>query len=76
MARSGNNPDIKGASDLYNLMLEVKNGMPNGGKRGSVWITKKQAKLLGIEWSFVENSAKLLGLKIGQQGTLGYAISM
>lgn len=72
---TGHNHYIKGASDLYALMLEVKNGMPNGGIRGFVHITKKQAKECGIEWSFVENSVQILGLQIERHARLGYSIS-
>lgn len=75
MAATGNNHSIKGASDLYNEMLEVKNGMPNGCIRGFTSITKKQAKEIGIKWSFVENSAAILGLKIEKHGKYGYSIS-
>lgn len=71
-----NNNEVKGASDLYNLMLEVKNGMPNGGKRGMIAFTKTQAEALKIEWSFVENSAKILGLKCERHGKYGYSISL
>lgn len=70
------NSEIKGASDLYNLMLEVKNGRPQGGTRGCIIFSKKQAKQLGIEWSFVENSATLLGLKVVRDGRWGYNISL
>lgn len=76
MARTQNNNEVKGASDLYRLMLEVKNGTPSGGKRGMVGFTKKQAATLKIEWSFVENSAKILGLKCERHGKYGYSISL
>lgn len=70
------NHRIKGASDLYNQMLEVKNGIPGGGIRGFTYISKKQCRELGIEWSFVENSAKLLGLTVRRYAKLGYTIQL
>jgi len=69
------NPHIKGASDLYTEMLEVKNGTPEGGTRGFTYISKKQCGELGIAWSFVENSAEMLGLVIERHARLGYMIS-
>ena len=75
MAANGNNNQVLGPSDLYGLMLEVKNGMANGCIRGCTWITKKQAKQVGIEWSFVEQSAQILGLKLERHARYGYMIS-
>ena len=68
------NPSIEGSSDLYQQMLEVKNGTPTGGTRGFTYISKKQCGELGIAWSFVENSAQLLGLAIERHARLGYMI--
>jgi|APGre2960657404_1045060.scaffolds.fasta_scaffold188526_2 hypothetical protein len=75
MASNGNNSKIEGPTDLYELMLEVKNGMANGCIRGCTWITKKQAKQVGIKWSFVEQSAEILGLSLKRHGKIGYMIS-
>lgn len=69
------NHQVNGPSDLYGLMLEIKNGMPGGGTRGCTWITKKQAKLVNIPWSFVEQSVQILGLTMNRDGKLGYLIS-
>ena len=66
---------IKGPSDLYDILLTIKNGLPGGGQVGCTWITKKQCKETGIEWSFVQNSVHILGLKMNRQGPLGYLIS-
>lgn len=68
------NNGIQGPSDLYDQMLEVKNGRPDGGTRGFTHITKKQAKSCGIEWSFVEMSCQILGLKLQRHASLGYSI--
>ena len=68
------NPSIHGASDLYQQMLEVKNGMPAGGTRGFTYISKKQCRELGIEWGFVENSAQILGLVVERHARFGYSI--
>jgi hypothetical protein len=75
MAANGNNPKIGGPSDLYRLMLEVKNGMANGSSRGCTWVTKKQAKQVGIKWSFVEQATEVLGLSLKRHGKIGYMIS-
>ena len=74
MTNTNNNNAIKGASDLYSLMLEIKNGTPSSG-RGCTHITKKQAKELGIKWSFVENSCKLLNLELTRHGNYGFSIA-
>lgn len=74
MASTGNNSSIQGPADLYDLMLEVKNGCANGSKRGCTWITKKQAKEVGIDWSFVEQSVQILGLKMQRHARFGYSI--
>ena len=75
MANGGNNSKIEGPADLYDLMLEVKNGIPGGGTRGCTWFTKKQAKQVGIKWSFVEQSVQVLGLALKRHGNSGYLIS-
>lgn len=55
-------------TDLYAQLLQVKSG-----RRGSLQITKKHAKANGIEWSFVENSCEILGLKLTKDnGRIGY----
>ena len=64
------NHSINGASDLYEQMIEVKNG-----RRGFTHISKKQAKEINIDWSFVEQAAELLGLNITRRATKGYSIS-
>jgi hypothetical protein len=64
-----NNSNIKGASDLYEQLIEVKNG-----SRGCVVFSKKQAKELRMTWSFVEKSAQVLGLVISKAGQYGYNI--
>lgn len=69
------NHQVKGASDLYGLMLEIKNGMANGATRGCTWFTKKQAKQIGVQWSFVEQSVEILGLKMERDGRNGFLIS-
>lgn len=70
------NRSVAGPADLYEQLLEVKNGRPNGGKRGFTYITKKQAKACGIEWSFVEQSCQILELKLERHARLGYSISL
>lgn len=67
---------VNGPADLYDQMLEVKNGRPDGGKRGFTHITKKQAKAWGIEWSFVEQACQILGLNLHRHARLGYSISL
>ena len=69
------NKQVKGASDLYNLMLEIKIGLPSGSIRGCTWFTKQQAKQIGIQWSFVEQSVHILGLKMVRDGRNGFLIS-
>lgn len=69
------NQSVKGPADLYDQMLEVKNGdMVSKGRRGFTHITKKQAKACGIEWSFVEQSCQILGLKLQRHARMGYII--
>ncbi len=75
MSLTGNNSSIQGPADLYDLMLEVKNGCKNGSTRGCTWITKKQAKEFGISWKFVQQSVQILGLKMNRDGRFGYLIS-
>jgi hypothetical protein len=75
MTHATTNHTINGAADLYEQMLEIKNGRADGGSRGCTWITKKQARALGIEWSFVESATNLLGLQINRDGRMGYQIS-
>ena len=67
---------LAGPSDLYAAMLTVKNGFGNGvTKLGCYVLTKKQAKNAGIEWSFVEQSAQILGLSItNRAGKYGHSI--
>lgn len=62
-------------SDLYALILEVKCGTADGGKRGCVAITKKQAKKSSIPWSFVISAVQILGLTIYRNGRDGYIIA-
>ena len=69
------NRNVQGPADLYDQMLEVKNGCANGMIRGCTWLTKKQAKAVGIKWDFVEQSAALLGLQVKRHGSDGYLIS-
>lgn len=64
------NQNIKGASDLYNLMVEVKNGT-----RGCIVFSKKECKALNMTWGFVEKSALVLGLTINKAGVHGFNIS-
>jgi hypothetical protein len=47
---------IEGPADFYAAMLEVKNG---GAKLA---LYKKEAKEVGVEWSFIEQAAAILGL--------------
>jgi len=72
---NGTNHSIEGFADLYGQMLEVKNGTKHGGIRGFTWITKKQAKLLGIKWTTIDSAAQILGLKMQPYGKYGYSIS-
>ena len=67
-------------SDIYSEMLEVAFGIKDlqgniTGIRGYSKITKKAAKEAGVAWSFVENSAKILGLTIAPHGRYGYCVS-
>lgn len=59
---------IQGATDLYEQMLAVQSGKFLCGA-----ITKAHAKSVGIDWSFVEKSAALLGLKLFRDGSHGYS---
>lgn len=70
------NQAVNGPTDLYDQMLEVKNGRPGGGTRGFTHITKKQAKSCGIEWVFVECACQILGLKLERHAHLGYSIHL
>ena len=74
--KNSTNQAIAGAYDLYNLMLEIKNGMANGSRRGCTRFTKKQAKEIGIDWSFVEQSVIILGLTMKRDGCKGFLISL
>lgn len=68
------NPRIKGFADLYDEMLECKNGIKGGGTRGHTCISKKQAKELGIEWGAIEAAVSLLGLRMTRHASKGYSI--
>lgn len=64
--------DLSGPADLYEVLLNIKNKAV-----GCFTLTKKQAKQAGIEWSFVENACKILGLKLSNKtGRLGHNISL
>jgi len=69
---------LQGPADLYAAMLTVKNGFSNGlTSMGCYIITKAQAKRAGIDWSFVVNSAAVLGLKLeNRHGWHGHMISL
>ena len=58
-------------SDIYAQMLEIKDG-----RRGCMTVTKKDAKKVGVAWSFIENAALILGMEVRQNGRLGYLISL
>lgn len=61
---------IQGPADLYEAMVEMK----NTDNIKAIPFRKSQAKEAGIEWAFVEESAKLLGLKLVRSGC-GYLIT-
>lgn len=68
---------LQGPADLYEQLLALKHGFANGSKLGHYSITKKQAKDAGIEWSFVIDSAAILGLKVeNRHGRHGHSISL
>jgi hypothetical protein len=51
-------------------MLQIKSG-----KRGCMTLTKKEAKAANLDWSFVENAASILGLKVQKNGRWGFLVS-
>lgn len=61
---------INGAADLYDALIEMK----NTDNIKAVSFTKAKAKKAGIDWSFVEDAALILGLKIIKSGH-GYLIA-
>ncbi len=68
---------LQGPAELYRVLLTIKNGFVNGCRIGCYSITKAQAKKAGIEWSFLENSCAVLGLKLGNRcGRYGHMISL
>lgn len=69
--------ELQGPSDLYAMLLVLKNGFGNGSTLGHYSITKTQAKRAGISWGFVVASCEVLGLKLdNRHGRYGHSISL
>ena len=62
---------IEGAADLYEMMVELNKNIIN---MKAFPLRKNDAKNANIKWSFVEESAKLLNLKVIKSGS-GYLIA-
>ena len=56
---------IQGPADLYEAMVTMR----NTENVNAMPFRKSQAKEAGIDWKFVEESAKLLGLQLVRSGT-------
>ena len=52
---------VEGAADLYEAMLSVKN---HHRPDAAMTFSKANAKRIGVSWEFVEDSARILGLKV------------
>lgn len=68
---------LQGPTDLYRVLLTIKNGFGNGiTELGCYAITKAQAKQAGIKWSSVVDMVSILGLKMDNRcGRWGHTIS-
>ena len=60
---------IQGPADLYEAMVTMR----NTENVNAMPFRKSQAKAAGIDWKFVEDSVKLLGLQLVRSGH-GYLI--
>ena len=69
--------ELQGPSDLYAMLLVLKNGFGNGSTLGHYSITKTQAKRAGISWGFLFSSFELLCLNLDNlHGLYVHSISL
>lgn len=68
---------LQGPTDLYRVLLTLKNGFGNGvSTLGCYSITKAQAKQAGIKWEVLISMVRILDLKISNRnGQWGHVIS-